>query len=121
MMKLAGEITVFPVQNDAALWEFLRLPWRLYQGDPYWVPPLLPQQRDFLDPKRGPFFEIGEARYFIAYRDSQPVGRLSAHINRLHDSYHGPETGFFGFFESIPDQEVAAALFEAAGDWLRRR
>ncbi len=120
-MNLTGEITVSPVQGDASLWEFLRLPWRLYQGDPFWVPPLLSQQRDFLDPKRGPFFEIGEARYFLAYRAGQPVGRLSAHINRLHDAYHGPETGFFGFFESIQDQEVAAALFEAAGDWLRHR
>jgi hypothetical protein len=120
-MRLTGEISVSPVENDAALWEFLRLPWRIYQGDPYWVPPLLLQQRDFLDPKRGSFFEIGEAQYFLAYRNGQPIGRLSAHVNRLHDQYHGPETGFFGFFESIPDQDVAGALFEAAGEWLRER
>jgi GNAT superfamily N-acetyltransferase len=120
-MKLTGEITVSPVENDNVLWEFLRLPWRIYQGDQYWVPPILSQQRTFLDPQRGPFFEIGEARYFLASRDGRPVGRLSAHINRLHDHYHGPETGFFGFFESIPDQGVATALFKAATDWLRGR
>ena len=84
-------------------------------GDPYWVPPILSQQRQFLDPERGAFFEIGEARYFLAYQDGRPVGRLSAHINRLHDTCHGPETGFFGFFESIPDHDVTAALFEAGG------
>ena len=56
-MKSSGEITVSPVQNDASLWEFLRLPWHIYQGDPYWVPPILSQQRQFLDPRRGPFFE----------------------------------------------------------------
>ena len=83
------------------------------------MPPILSQQRQFLDPKRGSFFEIGEARYFLAYQDGRPVGRLSAHINRLHDTCHGPETGFFGFFESIQDQDVAAALFEAAAAWLR--
>jgi hypothetical protein len=120
-MRLTGEITVSPVENDAALWEFLRLPWRIYQGDPYWVPPILSEQQKFLDPRRGAFFEFGEARYFLAYQDGRPVGRLSAHINRLHDQYHGPETGFFGFFESIQDQDVAAALFEAASDWLRER
>jgi hypothetical protein len=118
-MQFSGEITVAPVQNDATLWEFLRLPWRIYQEDPHWVPPILSQQRRFLDPRHGPFFEIGEARYFLASRNGRPIGRLSAHINRLHDTYHGPETGFFGFFESIPDQDVAAALFEAAADWLR--
>ncbi|MGB8990666.1 MAG: hypothetical protein WCD80_01275 [Desulfobaccales bacterium] len=120
-MALTGEITVIPVRDDAALWEFLRLPWPIYQGDPYWVPPILTHQRRFLDPKRGPFFEVGEARYFLAYRQGKPAGRLSAHVNRLHDAYHGPESGFFGFFECIPDQEVAAALFEAAGAWLRKR
>jgi len=119
-MQFSGEITVAPVQNDATLWEFLRLPWRIYQDDPYWVPPILSQQRQFLDPKHGPFFEIGEARYFLASRNGRPIGRLSAHINRLHDTYHGPESGFFGFFESIPDQAVAAALFEAAAAWLRQ-
>jgi hypothetical protein len=119
-MQFSGEITVAPVQNDATLWEFLRLPWRIYQEDPYWVPPILSQQRQFLDPRQGPFFEIGTARYFLASRNGRPVGRLSAHINRLHDTYHGPETGFFGFFESIPDQDVAAALFESAATWLRQ-
>jgi hypothetical protein len=118
-MQFSGEVTVAPVQNDATLWEFLRLPWRIYQEDPHWVPPILSQQRRFLDPRHGPFFEIGEARYFLASRNGRPIGRLSAHINRLHDTYHGPETGFFGFFESIPDQDVAAALFEAAAAWLR--
>jgi len=120
-MKSNGEITVSPVQNDASLWEFLRLPWRIYRGDPYWVPPILYEQRKFLDAKRGTFFEIGEAQYFLASQNGKVVGRLSAHINRLHDTYHGPETGFFGFFESIEDQDVAAALFEAAAAWLRAR
>ncbi|MGO8762396.1 MAG: GNAT family N-acetyltransferase [Desulfobaccales bacterium] len=120
-MKSRGEITVSPVQNDASLWEFLRLPWRIYQGDRYWVPPILSEQRQFLDPRHGPFFENGEARYFLACQNGRPVGRLSAHINRLHDTHHGPETGFFGFFESIQDHDVAAALFEAAADWLRER
>jgi hypothetical protein len=57
----------------------------------------------------------------LACQNGRPVGRLSAHINRLHDTHHGPETGFFGFFESIQDHDVAAALFEAAATWLRER
>jgi hypothetical protein len=120
-MSLIGEITVSPVSDTASLWEFLRLPWRIYQGDPYWVPPILSQQRQFLDPKRGSFFEIGAARYFLAYRNGSPVGRISAHVNRLHDAHHGPETGFFGFFECVHDQPLAAALFDAAASWLREQ
>jgi hypothetical protein len=120
-MELSGGITIAPVQDDAALRDFIRLPWRLYQNDPYWVPPIVSLQRDFLDKNHGPFFEIGEAQYFLARVDGKPAGRISAHINRLHDEHHGPGTGFFGFFESIPDQRVATALLDAAAAWLRER
>ena len=120
-MAANGEILVSPVQDEAGLQEFLRFPWRIYRQDPYWVPPLLPEQRKFLDPRRGPFFEIGEAQYFLAYRQGEPVGRISAHINRRHDEYHGADTGFWGFFEAVQDQQVANALFEAAAAWLRQR
>ncbi len=120
-MELSRGIEIAPVRDDAALQEFLQLPWSIYRNDPYWVPPLLSQQRDFLDRNRGPFFEIGEAQYFLAWADGRPVGRISAHLNRLHDEHHGPETGFFGFFEATPDPQVAAALLEAAAAWLRSR
>ena len=120
-MDFRGEITVTPVQDDAALQEFLRLPWSIYRNDPHWVPPILSHQRQFLDKKHGPFFEIGEAQYFLAQVHGRSAGRISAHVNRLHDESHGPDTGFFGFFESTPDQEVASALFEAAAAWLRER
>jgi len=120
-MDSPREIKVVPVQDESTLWEFLRLPWRLYQHDPCWVPPLLSHQRRLLNPRRGPFFETGEARYFLALHQGRPAGRISAHLNRLHDERYGPETGFFGFFECAPDQRVAAALLEAAAAWLRGR
>jgi hypothetical protein len=119
-MAANGEILVSPVQDEAGLQEFMRFPWRIYSQDPYWVPPLIPEQQKFLDPLRGPFFEIGEAQYFLAYRQGEPVGRISAHINRRHDEYHGAETGFWGFFEAVQNQQVANALFEAAASWLRQ-
>jgi GNAT superfamily N-acetyltransferase len=120
-MDIPGGIKIAPVQDEAAMREFLKLPWRLYRDDPYWVPPVLTHQRDFLDKQRGPFFEIGEAQYFLARVDGQPAGRISAHINRLHDENQGPGTGFFGFFEAIPDARVTTALLEAAATWLRAR
>lgn len=120
-MAASGEILVSPVQDEAGLHEFLRFPWRIYRQDPYWVPPLLPEQQKFLDPRRGPFFEVGEAQYFLAFRHGEPVGRISAHINRRHDEYHGADTGFWGFFEAVHDQQVANVLFEAAAAWLRQR
>lgn len=114
-------IEVVPVRTSRQMEEFLRLPWRIYADDPLWVPPLLEPQREFLDPRRGPFFENGEAEYFLAYRQGEAAGRISAHINHLHNQYHDPQAGFFGFYESLPDREVTAALFDAAGAHLRQR
>ena len=76
-----GEIRITPVHGEEDLWNFQRLPWRIYQPDPYWVPPLLSLQHSFLDPRQGPFFAIGEAQYFLAQRNGELAGRLSVHIN----------------------------------------
>jgi hypothetical protein len=35
---------------------FLTFPWRIYRGDPLWVPPLLPERKKTIDPKKGKFF-----------------------------------------------------------------
>lgn len=121
MIQSHGTITLSPVRHPKDLEMFLRLPWSLYGHDPHWVPPLLPLQRNFLNPQTGPFFEFGEAQYFLARRGDKPVGRITAHINRLHDQYHDPGDGFFGFFECVDDIQVAAALFEAAAGWLAER
>ena len=74
-----------------------------------------------LSPARNPFFEHGEAEYFIAERGGEVVGRVAAIGNRLHNETHGDRVGFFGFFESIDDQAVADALLAAAAEWCRGR
>jgi GNAT superfamily N-acetyltransferase len=68
-----------------------------------------------------PFFEHGEAEYFVAVRDGAVVGRIAAVANRLHNEVHGDRVGFFGFFEAELDPAVARPLFDAAGEWLRAR
>jgi GNAT superfamily N-acetyltransferase len=68
---------------------------------------------------KNPFFEHAEAEYFIAERDGDVVGRIAAISNRLHNETHEDRVGFFGFFESIDDQDVANALLEAAAGWCR--
>jgi GNAT superfamily N-acetyltransferase len=114
-------IEVVPVMDKRAREQFLRLPWRLYGDDPAWVPNLLMLQREVIDTRKNPFFDHGEAQLFLALRDGEPAGRISAQIDRLHNEHHGERTGFFGFFESVDDGGVARALFEAADHWLRER
>ena len=111
-----------PVRSAADLERFIALPYRLHRDDPLWVPPLRLDIRKMLDRRRNPFFEHAEAEYFLAVRArGEVVGRIAAIHNRAHNSFHTDTVGFFGFFESVDDLEVARALFDAAADWLRAR
>ena len=93
----------------------------VFQDDPAWIAPLEMDFCDRLSPKKNPFFEHAELALFVAYRNGQVAGRCSAQVDRLHLQTHGDEAGFFGFFDTIEDQEVAQALLDRAAAWLRER
>jgi GNAT superfamily N-acetyltransferase len=98
---------------------FVKMAWQFYREDPHWVPPLIGDQLQFIDPARGVFYDHGEVELFIAYRGEHPVGRISAQVNRLYDAYFQDGKGFIGFFECEEDPATARALFGAAAAWLR--
>jgi hypothetical protein len=100
---------------------FVDLPYRLHRRDPNWVPPLRRDVRALLDRRRNPFFDHGDAEFWLAWRGGRPVGRISAQINRLHLETHRDETGNFGMIEATDDPAVFAALLETAEAWLRER
>ncbi len=118
---MPAEIDVRPVRTRGELRRFIRLPWRIYRNDPHWVPPLVYERRRFLDRSKNPFFTHGEAEYFLAWRDGEVVGRVTAQIDHDFNAFHGNRWGMFGLFESEDDLEVADALLDAAGAWLRER
>ena len=113
-------ITLKEVKADQDLLDFIRFPWKIYKGDPYWVPPLIKDQVQKLSPGH-PFFSHAEMALFLAFRNEEIVGRIAAIIDRHFVEYHREKTGFFGFFESIPEAEVAGALFDQARGWLKSR
>ncbi|HEY5207816.1 MAG TPA: dATP pyrophosphohydrolase [Stellaceae bacterium] len=120
-MANAEPIRVAPVESAGDLRQFIALPHRLYASDPHWVAPLNGEVHKLLDRKKNPFFTHGEAAYWLAWRGSEPVGRISAQINRLHlDTYHDA-TGNFGFIEAIDDPAVWEALLATSERWLRAR
>jgi GNAT superfamily N-acetyltransferase len=114
-------LEVRPVATKRDLMRFIKLPWRLYRNERNWVPPLVSERKKFLDRDDNPFFEHAEAEYFLAWRDGEPVGRITAHIDRNLNEYQANEWGLFGFFEAEDDPEVARGLLEAAEGWLRDR
>ena len=114
-------VTVKKVSTKSELDKFIKFPWKIYKGNKYWVPPLLMEQKVLLDKKKNPFFKAAEAEYFLAYRNDEIVGRIAAIKNDIHLKYHNDESGQFGFFESIDDQDVANALFDKAKSWIKEK
>ena len=104
---------------------FVDLQFTLNRDDPNWVPPLKDEVHGLIDPRKNPWFGHGEAGFFLAWRGSRAVGRISAQIDQLvlaapAEQGGGPGTGNWGMFEA-EDGEVATALIAAAEDWLRAR
>ncbi|MDH5480088.1 MAG: N-acetyltransferase [Nitrosomonas sp.] len=100
--------------------KFIDIPWRIYADDPMWVPPLRLERRYHFS-KYNPFFKHGEWQAWVAYRNGQPVGRISAQIDTLHRERYGENTGHFGLFECIDDSDVCTALILHAEAWLAVR
>lgn len=115
------EIVVKAVQSRKERSQFFHLPWTLYRGDPNWIPPLRRSQLELLNYKPHPFYSYSQIQTFLALRDGQPCGRVAAIINGAHNERYNEQRGFWGFFESIDDTQVAQALFAAAADWLKQR
>ncbi len=116
-----SSIEVLPVKSKSDLMKFIKLPWKIYKDNPYWVPPLIMDRKKLLNKKSNPFFQHGDAEFFLSYKNGELVGRIAAIRNDLHNKYHKDKVGFFGFFESINDQSVADALFDKAKLWLKER
>ncbi len=112
-------IQVRPIQSRREQELFLTFPWRIYKGDPLWVPPLLPERRKVVDPRRGKFFQDGYAELFIAWKDGQPAGTISCAEDQAATRSRGYGECQIGFFECVQDYAVAEALFDRATAWAK--
>jgi len=114
--------------GDQRLKDFVKFHWQLYKGDPCWTPPLngdllgnrLIGLKGLLTPKH-PYHRHADVTHFLAWQGKQPVGRISAAINKQYNEYHNTSIGFFGFFEVINDYEVARTLLDYARKWVEER
>ncbi len=114
-------VSVSPATTRNEMLEFVRIPFSLYRESPFWVPPLIRDELETFDKSRNPAFETAEARFFIARKGQQPVGRIAAIISHAANQKYQTANLRFGWFESVEDYEVAAALFDAALSWGQER
>ena len=114
------EIKIVKTKKDFK--KFLLLPWKIYKGNPNWVPPLLMGLKSVLSVKKNPFWQHACREFFIAVDDKgETIGRIAGIWDENHNKVYNEKMGFFGYFESINDQTVANALFDAAHNWCKQQ
>ena len=107
--------------TKAELRKFTEFQIDLYEGNPYYVPPLVSDDIDTLRPEGNPAFDFCESAYYMAYRDGKPAGRVAAIINHQINRDYRQNIVRFGFLDFIDDPEIPAALMNAVEEWGRSK
>lgn len=95
---------------------FVNFPLKLYKNNPYYVPCLYGDEMKLFTSKN-PYVEVSKSIFFIAKKEGKVVGRIQGIIQLQYNEIHNEKRMRFTRFDSIDDQEVANALFEAAEGW----
>lgn len=114
-------IKIVEVNDRASIKKFVKFPINLYKGNPYYVPSLVLDEMETLNPLKNPAFDFCEQKLFLAYKDNQIAGRIAAIINHRSNEVWNQKRARFGFVDFIDDNEVVDTLFKHAEDWARTK
>lgn len=111
-------VKIIKVSDRSGMNQFIHFPRELYRKDANFVFEPVAMQKDYLS-RKNPFFYHSSADYFLAISGNRVVGRIACINNTVHNKVYNEQTGFFGFFESVGNYDVAACLLDKAVEWSR--
>ena len=115
-------VYVHPIAADSdQLHQYVQFGIDLYKGNDCYVPPLIFDEVGTLSPDVNPAFDFCDAQSFMAFRNGEPVGAITAIINKAYNEKTGEKLMRFGFVNFIDGAEVVDELFEAVEKWGRER
>ena len=114
-------IEIRKIDTKGGLKKFVKWGIDLYKGNECFVPPLVMDDVNTLDPHNNPAFDFCESIYFMAYDYGKPVGRIAGIINNVVNEKTGKKTLRFGWVDFIDDPRVSEALFRAVEVWGRSK
>lgn len=112
-------LVITEVSSKKDIKAFVQLPFLIYKGNPYWVPPMVSDEEKALLPSTNPAFEFSKAKFWLVYKDGICVGRIGAIVNSLAIEKTGEKLGRLTRTEFIDDKAVVDLLFETAESWLK--
>jgi GNAT superfamily N-acetyltransferase len=105
-------ITIKEITSKKEMTAFVKFPFQLYKNNKYWVPPIIKDELDSFDKNKNPVFKHAEARFFIAIRNNEIVGRVAAIINYMEINKQHLKKMRFGWFDFIDNYEVSKLLLD---------
>lgn len=120
-MNLSYRSRILDTTNQKDVQLFKRLPFKLYRGNPYWIPPIPGEIEFAMDRTHHPFYAHSEADFIVIETGKEVLGRLVVMHNKNYCDFHKVNTAFFYYYECVEDQKAADLLISAAEDWCRQR
>lgn len=105
-------IIVKEINSKKDLKAFVKFPFKLYKGSNSWVPPIIKEELSTFDKTKNPVFNDAEARFFLAYKNNEIVGRVAAIINWIEVKRQNQRKMRFGWMDFIDDVNVTKALLD---------
>lgn len=114
-------VEIIEVKEEIDRKEFVKLPFSIYKGNPYWIPPLIRSAVNDITPEKNPFFKGCDAKFWLARKNGKTMGRIGAIIHHPHNEKMGELYGRITRPEFFDDAEVVDALFQTAENWIKEQ
>jgi hypothetical protein len=116
-----SDIKVKQVLNSSDLELFIKFPMELYKGNPYYVPPLINEEKSIWMKEENPALQYSEAAQFLAYKGENIVGRIAVMINHKEEKELGIRKVRFGWLDFIDDIKVSKSLINTAIEYAKSK
>ncbi len=116
-----NEIVIKEVKTKSELRRFVQFGIELYEGNPYYCPPIFFDEVNTFDPESNPALEVCDFILYMAYRNGKIVGRIAGIINHRANEAWGVKKCRFGWFDFVDDYSVFCSLIDAVAEWGRAR
>lgn len=114
-------VTIRPISTQRGIRQFIAFANELYKDSPYYCPPLWLDEMHTFDKQKNPSLEVCDIQLWMAYRGTQPVGRIAGFINRVANAHWQVKRVRFGWMDFVDDMEVSHALLDTVAAWGKER
>lgn len=115
-------IDIIEVTTDKHRKMFAKLPFDIYKGNKYWLPPIIKSEIANITPELNPFFNKCEAKFWIAVDEKNNVlGRIGAIVPHEYIKKTGEKIGRITRPEFFDNAEAVNKLFFTAEQWLKSK